>query len=50
MNQLVEKCSKNMYKLIANVLYSVGVISVNSACSSVYNQPKEPKTLKRFVK
>lgn len=50
MKKIIEKCSTNCLKLMSFVLFSVGVCSINSACNYLFNQPKEPKTLKRFVK
>lgn len=50
MSKLFESFSTQMYKLIAFILFIIGVFSVNSTCDLIFHQPEEPISLKRFCK
>lgn len=39
-----------IYKLMALLLFGLGVFSINSSCDLIFYQQEEPKSLKRFSK
>ena len=41
---------EKMLSVAANLIHHVTVKNVNSACSALWDQPKEPVSLKRFKK
>lgn len=50
MPKLLEKCNAQVYKIIAFIIFLIGVFSVNSTCDLIFYQPKESEALKRFCK
>lgn len=50
MTKLIENINVPIYKLVALILFVVGVFSVNSTCELIFHQSEEPSNLKRFKK
>lgn len=50
MTKSLSKAKNQMYKLIAFILFGVGIFSINSSCDLLFYQQEEPKNLKRFSK
>lgn len=46
----IDNLKKQMFKLLALILFLIGVFSVNSTCELIFFQSEEPKSLKRFSK
>lgn len=45
-----ENIHTQIYKLIAFILFTLGVFSINSSCDLIFHQTEEPISLKRFCK
>ncbi|MEF9962014.1 MAG: cyclic lactone autoinducer peptide [Erysipelotrichaceae bacterium] len=50
MSNFIERCNAHFYKIIAFIIFLVGVFTVNSTCDLIFYQPKESENLKRFCK
>ena len=50
MSKLFIQTKKQMYKLLAFILFGLGVFSINSSCDLIFYQQEEPTSLKRFSK
>lgn len=50
MSNFIEKCNTQFYKIIAFIVFLVGVFTINSACDFIFFQPGEAEDLKRFCK
>lgn len=50
MQNVFKLINTSFYKVIALILFIIGVFSVNSTCNLIFYQPKEADALKRFCK
>lgn len=50
MSKILENCSLYAYKIIAFIIFWIGVFTINSACNVIFHQPEESEKLKRFCK
>lgn len=50
MFKIIQNSKLILFKLIAFISLIVGIMMVNSCCNFIFYQPKEPESLKRYLK
>lgn len=50
MFKIIQNSKLILFKLIAFISLIVGIMMVNSCCNFIFYQPKEPESLKRYLR